>query len=104
LQGKIVRERKELLSLVMDRGGRYFVFEAPKLPSLRPTGALLSVPPVWQEISLSAGDATKNPSWIRIWLGDERVAILLLSASDSSDEAARIISAFPEANVSQYTR
>ena len=106
-QAKIVRERKELLSLVVDRGGGYFIPDEPTLSSVRPMGVMprdALVPPGKPKTTLSIHDVTKNPSWIRIWIGDERVTNLSLSASDSSDEAARIISAFPEANVSQYTR
>jgi hypothetical protein len=105
-QESIVRERKELLSFVVNNGGGY-LFPEPDLPSDRPIGVLPAfalVPPNRPLITLSTHNVTKNPQWIRIWLGDERIAALLLTASVSSDDAARIIAAFPEANVSQYTR
>jgi len=102
---RIVRERKELLSLVVDRGGGYLISDEPILSRVRPVGTLPPDGLIRRNRSfttLSTHDVTKNPSWIRVWFGDESVATLWLSASVSSDDSARIVAAFPEANVCQY--
>ena len=108
---RVVRERKELLSLVLNRGGGYLISDEPALSGSRLVGTLPpsplgpgGFPPNQPFMTLSIHDVTKNPSWIRIWFGDERMAAIWLTTAVSADEAARIVAAFPESNVCQDIR
>jgi hypothetical protein len=106
-QAKIVRERKDLLSLVVDRGGGYLISDEPTLSRVRTVGALFREElggPNRLFVLVSAHDVSKNPSRIRNWFGDESITMLWLTASIPSDEAAKFIAAFPEANVCQLVR
>ena len=108
-QAKIVRQRKQLLSHILDHGGAYYAMSSVNSDSFLvgdwpPTVAGAEHPEQWSFIRLAYRDTAQEPSGLRMWLGDVSVPAICLTTTISSDETVTITALFPEAGIGQECR
>jgi hypothetical protein len=97
-QAKKVNERKTLLERVVSDGGGYFrVSLGPRDHEEYSVCGAIPGNGKW----LVPSHEYPPPSWIRRWLGDDRICTIWLPKSFSATDLAIIAEGFPEAGVGQ---